>query len=162
MVGGERAVFDACQDMFNAMGANIFYIGPIGQGLAMKLVNNMLVQTHLVAICEALVMGVKAGLDPQTIYDVVRVSTGTSYGFETRVPRILERDFVAGGSVEISYKDQELETAFAKQLGVPVFTANVSQQVFQMARAAGLGNEDHGAIIKVFEQFAGIEVRRMT
>ncbi len=160
MVGGERAVFDACQDMFNAMGANIFHIGPIGQGLAMKLVNNMLVQTHLVAICEALVMGVKAGLDPQTIYDVVRVSTGTSYGFETRVPRILERDFVAGGSVDISYKDQELETAFAKQLGVPVFLANVSQQVFQMARAAGLNNEDHGALIKVFEQFAGVEVRR--
>jgi 3-hydroxyisobutyrate dehydrogenase-like beta-hydroxyacid dehydrogenase len=160
MVGGDRAVFDACQDMFNAMGTNIFHIGPIGQGLAMKLVNNMLVQTHLVAICEALVMGVKAGLDPQTIYDVVRVSTGTSYGFETRVPRILDGDFVAGGSVDISYKDQELETAFAKQLGVPIFMANVSQQVFQMARASGLGHADHGAIIKVLEQFAGVKVRR--
>jgi len=160
MVGGERAVFDACQDMFNAMGANIFYIGPIGQGLAMKLVNNMLVQTQWVAICEALVMGVKAGLDPQTIYDVVRVSTGTSYGFETRVPKVLDRDFVPGGTIDISYKDQELETAFAKQLGVPILLANVSQQVFQMARAAGLNHEDHAAIIKVIERLAGVEVRR--
>lgn len=160
MVGGERAVFDACQDMFNAMGANIFYIGPIGQGLAMKLVNNMLVQMQWVAICEALVMGVKAGLDPQTIYEVVRVSTGTSYGFESRVPKVLERDFVPGGTIDISYKDQELETAFAKQLGVPVLLANVFQQVFQMARAAGLNNEDHAAIIKVIERLAGVEVRR--
>lgn len=160
MVGGDQATFTACQDLFDAMGAKIFYIGPSGQGLAMKLVNNMLVQVQLVAICEALVMGVKAGLDPQTIYDVVRVSTGTSYGFETRVPKILARDFVPGGTVDISYKDQELETAFAKQLGIPVFLANVSQQVFQMARAAGLNHEDHSAIIKVLEQFAGVTVQQ--
>jgi 3-hydroxyisobutyrate dehydrogenase-like beta-hydroxyacid dehydrogenase len=160
MVGGDRAVFEACRDIFEAVGQNIFYIGPSGQGLAMKLVNNMLVQTQLVAICEALVVGVKAGLDPQTIYDVVRVSTGTSYGFETRVPRILAGDFTPGGTVDISYKDQELETAFAKQLGVPVLLANVSQQVFQMARAMGFNNEDHAAIIKVLEQFAAVRVRK--
>jgi 2-hydroxymethylglutarate dehydrogenase len=160
MVGGDRAAFEACRDLFEAVGQNIFYIGPSGQGLAMKLVNNMLVQTQLVAICEALVVGVKAGLDPQTIYDVVRVSTGTSYGFETRVPRILAGDFTPGGTVDISYKDQELETAFAKQLGVPVLLANVSQQVFQMARAMGFNNEDHAAIIKVLEQFAAVQVRK--
>lgn len=160
MVGGDRTVFEACRDIFEAVGTNIFYIGPSGQGLAMKLVNNMLVQTQLVAICEALVVGVKAGLDPQAIYDVVRVSTGTSYGFETRVPRILAGDFTPGGTVDISYKDQELETAFAKQLGVPVLLANVSQQVFQMARAMGLNHEDHAAVIKVLEQFAGVRVRK--
>lgn len=71
-----------------------------------------------------------------------------------------KKDIVAGGSVNISYQDQELETALAKQLGVPVFLANVSQQIFQMARAAGLNNEDHGALLKVFEQFAGVEMRR--
>jgi 3-hydroxyisobutyrate dehydrogenase len=158
MVGGDRAVFDACQDLFRAMGKNIFYIGSSGQGLAMKLVNNMLVQVNLVAVCEALIMGVKAGLEAQTIYDVVRVSTGNSHGFESRVPKILARDFAPGGTIDISYKDQELETAFAKQLGVPVFLANVSQQVYQMARAAGLNNQDSGAIIQVLEQLAGVRV----
>jgi 3-hydroxyisobutyrate dehydrogenase len=158
MVGGDRGVFDACQDLFRAMGKNIFYIGDSGQGLAMKLVNNMLVQVNLVAVCEALIMGVKAGLNPQTIYDVVRVSTGNSHGFETRVPKILARDFVPGGTIDISYKDQELETAFAKQLGVPIFLANVSQQVYQMARAAGLNSQDSGAIIQVLEQLAGVRV----
>ena len=157
--GGEPATFEACRDLFGAMGAKIFHVGGLGQGLAMKLVNNMLVQVNTVAVAEALVLGVKAGLDPRTIYDVVRVSTGTSYAFDARVPRILARDFSPTGTVDISFKDQELETGFAKQLGVPVFLANVSQQVYQMARAAGLGKEDGTAIIKVLERLAGVQVK---
>ena len=158
IVGGAPETVAGCRDLFEAMGKNVFHVGALGQGLAMKLVNNMLVQVNTVAIAEALVMGVKAGLDPQTIYDVVRVSTGTSFAFETRVPRMLKRDFSPGGTVDISYKDQELETAFAKQLGVPVLLANVSQQVYQMARAAGFNKEDGSALIKVFERLAGVHV----
>jgi 3-hydroxyisobutyrate dehydrogenase len=156
--GGPVETVDACRDLFKALGTNVFHVGGLGQGLAMKLVNNMLVQVNTVAVAEALVMGVKAGLDPRTIYDVVRVSTGTSFAFETRVPKILERDFAPGGTVDISFKDQELETAFAKQLGVPVLLANVSQQVYQMARAAGLNKEDGSAIVKVLERLAGVHV----
>ena len=158
IVGGEAAAVAACDDMFRAMGTNVFHVGGLGQGLAMKLVNNMLVQVNTVAVAEALVLGVKAGLDPQTIYDVVRVSTGTSFAFETRVPRILKRDFAPGGTIDISFKDQELETAFAKQLGVPVLLANVTQQVYQMARAAGLNKEDGSAVVKILERLAGITV----
>jgi 3-hydroxyisobutyrate dehydrogenase-like beta-hydroxyacid dehydrogenase len=159
IAGGEADTFKACQDIFQAMGANIFHVGGIGQGLAMKLINNMLGQINTVAIAEALVLGVKAGLDPRMIYDVIRVSTGTSHGFETRVPKMLARDFTPGGTIDISFKDQELETAFAKQLGVPLLLANVSQQVYQMARAAGLNKEDGSAIIKVLEKIAGVEVK---
>jgi 3-hydroxyisobutyrate dehydrogenase len=158
IAGGPVDTFDACGDLFKAMGANIFHVGVLGQGLAMKLVNNMLGQVARVAISEALIMGVKAGLDPQTIYDVVRVSTGTSHAFETGVPRILARDFTPGGTVDITYKDQELETAFAKQLGVPLLLANVTQQLYQMARAAGFNKEDGLAVIKVLEKLAGVQV----
>jgi 3-hydroxyisobutyrate dehydrogenase len=159
LVGGAPETFAACRDLFEAMGTKLFHVGPIGQGLALKLVNNMLIQTTLVGVCEALVMGVKAGLDPQMIYEVVRVSTGNSVAFETRVPSILARDFTPGGTVDIAFKDQELQTAFAKQLGVPILLANVSQQVYQMGRAAGLNKEDASAVIKVLERLAGVEVR---
>jgi 3-hydroxyisobutyrate dehydrogenase len=159
IAGGPADTVKACDDLFRAMGKNVFHVGALGQGLAMKLVNNMLVQVNTVAVAEALVLGVKAGLDPKTIYDVVSVSTGTSFAFETRVPRILKRDFAPGGTVDISFKDQELETQFAKQLGVPVLLANVSQQVYQMARAAGLNKEDGSAIIKVLERLAGVTVK---
>ena len=158
IAGGAKETFAACEDLFRAMGKNLFHVGTLGQGLAMKLVNNMLVQVNTVAVAEALVLGVKAGLDPQTIYDVIRVSTGTSYAFEGRAPKMLARDFAPGGTVDISFKDQELETAFAKQLGVPVLLANVTQQVYQMARAAGFNKEDGSAIVKVLERLAGVTV----
>ena len=158
IVGGAPETVAACKDLFEAMGKNVFHVGALGQRLAMKLVNNMLVQVNTVAVAEALVLGVKAGLDPQTIYDVVRVSTGTSFAFESRAPKMLARDFAPGGTIDISFKDQELETAFAKQLGVPVLLANVTQQVYQMARAAGFNKEDGSALIKVFERLAGVRV----
>jgi 3-hydroxyisobutyrate dehydrogenase-like beta-hydroxyacid dehydrogenase len=90
---------------------------------------------------------------------VVRVSTGASAAWELRVPRILSGDYVPGGTIDISYKDQELETAFAKRLGVPLLLANVSQQVYQMARAQGLNKQDGSAIVKVFEKLAGVTVK---
>jgi 3-hydroxyisobutyrate dehydrogenase len=160
IVGGDAAVFATCEDLFKPMGSRSFHVGPLGSGLAMKLVNNMLVQVNTVAVAEAMVLGVKAGLDPQMIYDVVRVSTGASAAWELRVPRILSGDFEPGGTIDISYKDQELETAFAKRLGVPLLLANVTQQVYQMARAKGLNKHDGSAIVKVFEQMAGVTVKK--
>src|SRR5262245_16924959 len=158
IAGGAAETFEACRDLFKAMGTKLFHVGPLGQGLAMKLVNNMLIQVNRVAVAEALVLGVKAGLDPNTIYEVVRVSTGTSFAFETGVPKILARDFTPGGTVDITFKDQELETSFAKQLGVPLLLANVTQQLYQMARAAGLNKEDGLAVVKVLEQLAAVRV----
>jgi 3-hydroxyisobutyrate dehydrogenase-like beta-hydroxyacid dehydrogenase len=159
IAGGAAEVFAKCEDLFGAMGNRLFHVGALGSGLAMKLVNNMLVQVNTVAVAEALVLGVKAGLDPQTIYEVVRVSTGASAAWELRVPRILAGDFAPGGTIDISYKDQELETAFAKRLGVPLLLANLTQQVYQMARAQGLNKQDGSAIVKIFEQMAGVTVK---
>ena len=89
IVGGAPETYAACEDLFRAMGKNLFHVGALGHGLAMKLLNNMLGQIQTVAIAEALVYGVKAGLDPQKIYEVIRVSTGSSVQFENRVPRML-------------------------------------------------------------------------
>ncbi len=158
IVGGEARTYAACEDLFRAMGKNLFHVGELGHGLAMKLVNNMLGQVATVAIAEALVFGVKAGLDPRKIYEVIRASTGNSVQFENRVPRMLRRDFAPGGTIDISYKDQDLETSYAKRLGVPLLLANLTQQVYQMARAAGLNKEDGSAIIKLFENLAGVKI----
>src|SRR5260221_6263252 len=160
IVGGAPETYAACEDLFRAMGKNLFHVGALGHGLAMKLLNNMLGQIQTVAIAEALVYCVKAGLDPHKIYEVIRVSTGSSVQFENRVPRMLKRDFTPGGTIDISYKDQELETAFAKRLGVPLLLANGTQQVYQMGRAAGLNKQDGSAIVKLFEQLAGVQVAK--
>ncbi|MEM1372158.1 MAG: NAD(P)-dependent oxidoreductase [Pseudomonadota bacterium] len=158
IVGGSEDDVNGWRPFFEPMAANIFHVGGIGQGLAMKLVNNMLIQVNTVAVAEAFALGAKAGLDPQTMYDVIRVSTGASFALDHRVPRFLSGDFAPGGTVDISYKDQELETAFAKELGVPLLLANVSQQVYQMARAKGLSKEDGASVIKLYEEMVGVKL----
>ena len=158
IVGGDDDTVEGWRPYFEPMASNIFHVGQIGQGLAMKLVNNMLIQVNTVAIAEAFALGAKAGLDPQKMYDVVRVSTGASFALDHRVPRFLSGDFEPGGTVDISYKDQELETAFAKELGVPLLLANVSQQVYQMARTKGLSKEDGAAVIKLYEEMVGVKL----
>src|SRR5947208_721275 len=148
----------ATEALFRVMRTTVFDVGDLGHGLPMKRINNMRGQIATVAIAEALVFGKKAGLDPRKIVEVVSVSTGNSVQFQNRVPRMLARNFAPGGTIDISYKDQELETGYAKALGVPLLMANLSQQVYQMGRAAGLNKEDGSAIIKVFERMVGVTI----
>jgi len=158
IVGGDAVTVDACRPVLEAMASRIFHMGGIGQGLAMKLCNNMLGHITTIAAAEAMVLGVKAGLDPKQMFDVISQSTGNSATFQSRVPRHLSGDFSPGGTCDISFKDQELVTAFAKALGMPMLLANVSQQVFQMARAAGFSKEDGSATVKIYEKMAGVQV----
>ena len=156
--GGDAAAVEACRPAFEAMSANIFHMGDIGKGLAMKLCNNMLTQVTKVVTAEAMALGAKAGLDPQQMVDVISVSTGNSHSFQAVAPRYLSGDFSPGGTIDISYKDQELETAYAKALGVPMFMAAASQQVYQMARAAGHNKKDGSVLITLYEDMAGVTV----
>ncbi|MDB5375865.1 MAG: hypothetical protein JWR00_311 [Rubritepida sp.] len=158
IVGGAKEVFAECEPMFRLFGKNVFHVGALGNGLAMKLLNNMLLQVNIVAVAEAMVLGTKAGLDPQQIVEVVSVCTGRSSAFERSAPRMIQRDFAPAGTIDISFKDQELETGFAKALGVPLLLANVTQQVYQMARAAGYGKEEGSSVVKVLEAMAGVTV----
>jgi 3-hydroxyisobutyrate dehydrogenase len=159
MVGGDKALFDACADLFHAMGANVFHAGGLGNGLAMKLINNMLIHVNTIAVAEAMVMGAKAGLDIKQLFDMVSVSSGNSYAFQDRGRKMMNRTFGPSGTVDISYKDQELETGLAKSLGVPAFMASVSQQVYQMARAMGFNKQDGAAVVQVYERLVGVEVK---
>ena len=149
---------DRCKDIFEAVGKDAFHIGEHGQGLVMKLINNMLGITNTITLIEGLTIGAKSGIGLQTMLDVLRKSSGASAAVDLRVPRIIEGDFKPGGTVDIVYKDQELITAYAKQLGVPTLMANVSQQVYQMARTAGLNKEDSSAVVKIYENLADVKV----
>lgn len=157
-VGGDPAEVEACRPILEAMCSRIFQMGEIGQGLAMKLVNNMLNQINKVASAEAMVFGAKAGLDPVKMIEMIKVSSGQSASFEAMAPRYLSGDFKNASTLDISYKDQELETAYAKALGVPMFMAAVSQQVYQMGRALGLNKQDASSLITVYEKMAGVQL----
>lgn len=156
-VGGEARVIEKARPVLESMTSQIRHIGSVGQGIVVKLVNNMLTQAGRILVVEAMVMGAKAGIDPETIIDVVTNATGDSVVFRHAAPRMVSRDFT-GIRMDITIKDLELETQLAKSLGVPMFMANVAQQVYLMGKASGFGSEDPAAVVKVYEKLAGISL----
>jgi 3-hydroxyisobutyrate dehydrogenase-like beta-hydroxyacid dehydrogenase len=156
-VGGNPDALERARPAMAAMTSEILHLGALGNGISMKLVNNMLVQVNRVLIAEALALGAKLGLDPQQMVDVIGKTTGNSVAFEYSAPRILARNW-NGIRMDITYKDVELQTHMAKSVKMPMFMANAALQVYQMARAKGMGSEDGVAIVKLYEEFTGVPV----
>jgi len=160
MVGGDAAVLERARPVLLAMGPNVFHVGPVGAGNIIKAINNMMACVNGLAMMEGLALGVKAGLDPMTVYEVVKASSGGSKALE-RIPRaIVPREFEPGFKVSLMNKDLETFTTVAKELHVPVSFVNVAQRYEQMALAAGLGEQDTTVVMTVIERLAAIQVPR--
>jgi 3-hydroxyisobutyrate dehydrogenase-like beta-hydroxyacid dehydrogenase len=158
MAGGDPGVLDQCRDVLNCMGSEIMHIGTNGLGHAMKLVNNMIAQTEIVSICGALALGTQAGIDLNKIFEVIGRSTGNSFMFQYKGPRILRRDFEPGGAVDISVKDLDLAMTLARDLDVPLPLPNVALEMYKEAKAAGLSKKDSTSIIILFERHLGRKI----
>jgi 2-hydroxymethylglutarate dehydrogenase len=158
MVGGEAEPLQRAKPVLRAIGPNIFHVGPVGAGNTVKAINNMMACVNGLAMMEGLALGVKAGLDPMTIYEVVKASSGGSKALE-RIPRALvPRDFEPGFKVALMNKDLETFNTIAKELHVPVSFSNVAQRYEQMALAAGLGEQDTSVVMTVIERLAAVQV----
>jgi len=160
MVGGDAAPLERARPVLRAIGPNIFHVGPVGAGNTVKAINNMMACVNGLAMMEGLALGVKAGLDPKTVYEVVKASSGGSKALE-RIPRaIIPRDFEPGFKVALMNKDLETFTLIAKELHVPISFANVAQRYEQMALAAGLGEQDTSVVMTVIERLSATQVPR--
>src|SRR5579859_468394 len=162
MVGGEREIFEQARPVLEGMGKkeNIFYVGPIGSGEIVKLVNNMLVGTNAASIAEAFVMGVKAGADVETMAKIIGVSAGASWQLSNQFPlRAFNGSFKPGFMTDLLHKDLGLALDLAAELQTPVAMTALSRQLYEMARAAGYGRDDYTSLLHVLEQTAGVEVR---
>ena len=155
-----RKIEPKAKPVLNAMGPNVFHVGPVGAGNIVKAINNMMACVNGLAMMEGLAVGVKAGLDPMTVYEVVKASSGGSKALE-RIPRaIVPREFEPGFKVALMNKDLETFTTIAKDLHVPVSFVNVAQRYEQMALAAGLGEQDTTVVMTVIERLAAIQAPR--
>jgi 3-hydroxyisobutyrate dehydrogenase len=159
LIGGEAAVVTRAKPVLEALGSTINHVGPLGSGLIVKLVNNVMSVCNVVVAAEAMVLGVKAGIDPKALFDMLSESGGRSHHFVKRFPNVLAGDFSPNFSIGLSRKDIGLALDMAAELGVPMLAAGAVKQVYEAARAAGLGNEDMAAVTKLYEQWAGVEVR---
>ena len=157
MVGGDAAILERARAVLRSLGPNIFHVGPVGAGNTVKAINNMMACVNSLAMMEGLVLGRKAGLKPNTIYEVVKASSGGSKALERIQSAIIPRNFAPGFKVQLMNKDLETFTTIAKELHVPISFANVAQRYQQAALAAGLGDQDTSVAVTIIEKLAGLE-----
>lgn len=159
MVGGEKEDLDKVMPILECIGKKIMHVGGVSAGDTMKLVNNLLLGVNMAAVGEALALGKKAGIDANTMYDIIKDSSGSSYALTAKYENfIAKRNFAPGFMVDLQYKDLQLAVDTAKDLKMPLMLGNVAQQMYEIARAKGLGTEDISSILKVYENFGDIEV----
>lgn len=160
MVSGPKALYDRMVPAFEVIGKNLFYLGDApGLGQTMKLTNNYLSAIANVATAEALVMGVKAGLDPAVMVDVFNASSGRNDSTMNKVPKsILNRRFDKSMKQRLLYKDVKLCMAEAEAMDVPMWLGNSVKQILAFAVSQGSGDEASVALIKYNEKWANVTV----
>jgi 3-hydroxyisobutyrate dehydrogenase-like beta-hydroxyacid dehydrogenase len=144
--------------MFEAFGRHVYDVGEFGNGSKMKYVANLLVAIHNVASAEAMVLGMKAGLPPQAIFDLVKAGAGTSRVFELRAPMMVTGKYSpVTMKIDVWDKDMQVIGDYARKIGVktPVFDA--TKPIYVKAQKSGLGSEDTAAVCAVLEQMAKLK-----
>ncbi len=160
MYGGNEAVFQQLQPVFNAVGNLVLYMGELGCGQLTKLINQLLFNISAAALAEILPMAAKLGLDPEKVVQVVTTGTGRSFAAEFFGPRILEDNFREGYALKNAYKDMVSAAEICAHRNIPLPLVHAATTTYQMALAEGHGDADKGAMIKVFERLLGVEFRR--
>ncbi len=160
MAGGAPEDFERALPVFNALGKTITHMGPIGAGGFTKLANQIIVAVNLTAIGEALVFGAQAGGDPQKMIRALAGGLAGSKCLDQKSEKILSGDFAPGFKIDLHFKDLNLIQDAARSVGVPIPTAAFVEQLFSALRVRGRGDLDHSGVITLFEDLAGVQVRK--
>lgn len=159
MVGGDKSLFDKAEVLLSSMGENIFHAGDVGSGNVAKLINNSLAFSIMMANAEAIVLGSKAGVNPTVLWDIVRVSSGSSLTWQGGIKNILQDRLPTAFTVDLACKDIDLATELAAELDMDLEMVSVSQKMLKRFQASGLGQEDILATIKPLEDANQVVVR---
>src|SRR5919206_519289 len=146
--------------VLQTFGKNIRLCGPVGAGQVVKLINQLLVGVHTAAIAEAAVFGARLGADPQVVLDLIGTSFGGSTMMTRNMPRFMSRDFSGATPVGLILKDLGLIHAEARNAGVPLLLGGLAEQRFVEARGKGWNDEDMAALVKLWEEPAGVNVNK--
>jgi 2-hydroxy-3-oxopropionate reductase len=160
MVGGKKEVLDKCYEILSKMGTTITHCGEVGSGNITKLANQIIVALNIAAMSEALVLGTKAGVDPETIYKAIRGGLAGSVVLDAKAPKVLARDFTPGFKIDLHIKDLQNAIMTAHEVGVPLLLTSQIMEILQTLKIDGEGLNDHSAIVHFYEKLAKIEVKR--
>ena len=157
MVGGDPEVLEVHRDLLGAMGTNVVYCGPIGMGETVKLANNMLAGTSMVAVAEAFALGIRSGADPRVLMNVISKSTGNCWMLRRApVPGLVAEapvndGFAPGFMVDLMRKDLGLALDAGAELGLPLALTAMTHQLYALASRHGYGRLDMSAVAKLLE-----------
>lgn len=156
LASGDEEACKQCEPVFQAIGRATYYLGAFGAGSKMKFVANLLVAIHNVSAAEAFVMGMKGGLDPETMYRVISDSAGSSRMLEVRGPMMVAGAYEpATMKLGVFQKDIAMIREFAGEMGSPIPLLDASAEVYDQANARGWEDWDTGAVCAVLEEMAG-------
>ena len=159
MVGGDRATYDRYKPVLDLIGDKVMYCGDLGSGAVCKIVNNLIGLSVGVLLSEAFSMGVKWGVDAQTLYQAVSGSSGNTTSMNGYPSGIFKRNFEPGFALDLAAKDVGLATQLGRDLRVPMEMSNISQQRYIAGQNRGLGRMAAGAVAIVQEERAGVEIK---
>jgi L-threonate 2-dehydrogenase len=156
MTSGTAAAYAIAEPLLNAMAAKVYKLGDCaGAGSKVKIINQLLAGVHIAAAAEAMALGLREGVDPAALYEVITNSAGNSWMFENRMAHVLAADYTPLSAVDIFVKDLGLVLDMARASKFPLPLSSTAHQMFMQASTAGFAKEDDSAVIKIFP---GIEL----
>jgi 2-hydroxy-3-oxopropionate reductase len=158
MVGGEESDYERAQPLFDVLGKTIVHVGEHGAGQVVKACNQVVVGITIAAVSEALVLGSKAGVDPEKILDVLGGGLAGNKVMEMRRQKFLEHDFSPGFRIDLHHKDLNIALESGDAYGVPLAVTGLVQQYFRALRVKGHGGDDHSGLLQLIEELAGHEI----
>ncbi len=158
---GNSGVIKRLGPLFETFGRHVYDVGPFGNGSKMKYVANLLVAINNVASAEAMVLGMKAGLPPRLIFDLIKAGAGNSRVFELRAPMMVKNDY-KDATMKISVWDKDMQVIgdYARKIHVPTPMFNATKPVYVKAQKSGFGAQDTAAVCAVMEKMARLKRRK--
>ena len=151
MTAGSPAAYAKAEFALNAMAAKVYKLGDsAGAGSKVKIINQLLAGVHIAAAAEAMALGLREGVDPAALYEVITHSAGNSWMFENRMAHVLAADYTPLSAVDIFVKDLGLVLDMARASKFPLPLSSTAHQMFMQASTAGFAKEDDSAVIKIF------------
>lgn len=158
MVGGKKENYDKALELLQIMGEKVIHCGEVGSGQTVKIVNQLMSAVNLVSMSEGFTLGVKGGVDPEIMREVILNGSGRCWALEDRMPVILDRNFEPGFTVDLHTKDISLALEVGKELQVPLYATSLVHELFKTLQAKGEGGKDNSAVITLYEALAETEV----
>lgn len=159
--GGDAELFARIEPLFRCFATTIHHVGPIGNASIVKSIDILIAGVNLAVACEGFILGARAGIDPDVLFDVISTNSGSSEQLKRRMKRkVIARDFSPEGSMALALKDINVTLELAAKTMTPMPYGALLHEQFVAAIAKGWGSEDWACVMKVLELATGTEVSR--